>query len=394
MSFGPKKVKKVGVKLLSSNMLNRKYSGSGLASELIVEPEDRLWIPSKNLYLNYTLGGGVSYGKICEIFGNESSGKSLVAMDFGTTTQSLGGIVLWNDAEQAFDPYWARKNGLDLKRIVLYSEISIERISDWSADMALSWRSKLTNNEPILLVVDSTAALDCEANIDSAQMDAKAEMGNRAKALYKMLRIRNPLYAELGVTPIFINQLRKKVGASKFEDPDTTPGGEAMRFFASQRLAFFQKKQIKEVVNGKECWVGNEVGVRLKKNKLAPPRPSFITEIYFHEEYGKIGFEKYSNLPELLERAGAIVSKKGGMYYLKEEDGLTKICRGEEELQSMLIRDSELRAKCLSIAKINTLSKTRKKLKELNEQGINRYKVKTKVVKKQLEDTSEDDEIE
>lgn len=207
-------------KILSDSEIYKKYFGSGIASKIAVMPEKSLWIPSRHLYLNYTMGGGIPYGKICEIFGGESSGKSLVAMDFGYSAQYLGGIVLWNDAEQCFDPHWAQKNGLDLSKVIIYNETSIEKISDWAADISVSYRAKLTGNEPILIVTDSIAALDCEDNINSSQSDAKAEMGNRAKALYKYVRIRNQLFADLGITVIFINQLRKKVGVSKFEDPD------------------------------------------------------------------------------------------------------------------------------------------------------------------------------
>lgn len=206
--------------ILSEAKLSSLYPNSGLASKISVPAEDNLWLPSRSLYLNYTMGGGIPYGRICEIFGGESSGKTLVAMDFGYVAQYLGGVILWNDAEQAFDPHWAEANGLRLDRIIINNETSIEKISDWAADHCVFWRSKLTENQPIVLVTDSTAALDCEANINSKQTDAKAEMGNRAKALYKYLRIRNQLFAELGVIVIFINQLRKKVGATMWEDPD------------------------------------------------------------------------------------------------------------------------------------------------------------------------------
>jgi len=233
MPIKKKVIKKAG-SILTDAALSKKYHGMGKASEIAVLPEDSLWLPSRNIYLNYTMGGGIPYGKICEIFGGESSGKSLVAMDFGYSAQYLGGVVLWNDAEQAFDPHWAEQNGLDLDNLYLFNETSIEKISDWAADMSITFRSRLKNNQPILLVTDSTAALDCEANINGVQLDAKAEMGNRAKALYKYLRIRNQMFAELGIILIFINQLRKKVGATIFEDPDTTPGGDAMKFFAGQ----------------------------------------------------------------------------------------------------------------------------------------------------------------
>lgn len=211
---------KRGLVAITENDMKRKYPGSGLASDISVISQDTLWLPSRSIYLNYTMGGGIQYGKICEIFGGESSGKSLVALDFGYSAQFLGGVVLWNDAEQSFDPLWAQTNGLDLTRTHVYNETSIERISDWSADMAVTMRSKLVNNEPILLVTDSIAALDCEDNINSSQTNGKAEMGNRAKAIYRFLRTRNQLFSELGVVYIFINQLRKKVGATLFEDPD------------------------------------------------------------------------------------------------------------------------------------------------------------------------------
>lgn len=367
-----KKIKSVGKKILSDAEISKKYTGSGVASEITIMPEKSLWLPSRSLYLNYTMGGGIPYGKICEIFGGESSGKSLVAMDFGYGAQYLGGVVLWNDAEQAFDPAWSQKNGLDLDRVIIYNETSIEKISDWAADMSVTWRSRLKGNEPILIVTDSIAALDCEVNINSEQSDAKAEMGNRAKALYKYLRIRNQLFAELGVIVIFINQLRKKVGATMFEDPDTTPGGDAMKFFASQRLAFFRKKGIYDGTKENKVWLGNEVSVRLKKNKVAPPRPTFTTSIYFHEDFGRVGFERYDNLVGLFEKTGVVDRKKGGSrYYLKDKE----IAHGKDAFQEALEEDPELRRKLLRRAKVNTLSQTKKQIERLQDKNENRYPV-------------------
>lgn len=367
-----KKKKKVR-KVLTEKEIQRKYAGSILASNISISPDDSLWIPSRNLYLNYTMGGGIRYGRICEIFGSESSGKSLVAKDFAYSTQYLGGIVLWNDSEQAFDPIWAVANGLDLSRIIVYNESSIEKISDWLADMAYTYRSKLINNEPILFVEDSIAALDCELNINSDQFNSKAEMGNRAKALYRMVRIRNQMLAEYGITSIFINQLRQKVGATQYEDPDTTPGGNAMKFFAHQRMAFFRKKQI--VIGSKEnkIWIGNEVSVRMKKNKLAPPRSSFQTEIYFNAEHSSVGFNKYTNLAELMEKTGVVSRRKGGSrYWYKGE----VIANGRDNFQELLENDKDLRSRLLRKAGVNTLRRTESKINRLNNKGINRYKIK------------------
>ena len=225
--------------VLGSQDLAKKYPGSGVAASIVLPRENLIWIPSRCIPLNYAMGGGTPYGHICENFGEESSGKTLAALDFGYSTLSLGGEIIFNDAEQSFTADWAEKNGLNLKKIHLYNSTSVEYVSDWLADTALSIRSRLKSNEPILFIQDSLAALDCDANINSTSMDAKAEMGNRAKAIYKMLRIRNQMLAELGVTCIFINQLRKKVGAGMFEDPDTTPGGAAMKFYAHQRVGFY-----------------------------------------------------------------------------------------------------------------------------------------------------------
>jgi len=386
-----KKVVKKAGSVMTDSAISKKYYGSGKASIISILPEDALWIPSRHIYLNYTMGGGIPYGKICEIFGGESSGKSLVAMDFGYCAQYLGGIVLYNDAEQSFDSHWAKQNGLDLERTFLYPETSIELISDWAADMCITHRSKLINNEPILLITDSTAALDCEVNINSIQTDAKAEMGNRAKAIYKYLRIRNQLFSELGITLIFINQLRKKVGATMFEDPDITPGGDAMKFFAHQRMAFFQMKRITEGTKDNKIWLGNEVSIRMKKNKVAPPRPTFSTEIYFNAEYGRVGFSKYSNLSQLFIRTGAIKIKEGRRGYWL---GDNKIAEGKDDFESVIMNDEDLRKRLLKKSGVNTLSKTKMKIDRLNEGGINRYPVRAKRIVKQSEEKETTEESE
>ena len=378
-----KKVIKKAGNILSDSQMSKKYMGSGLASDITIVPDDALWLPSRNIYLNYTMGGGIPWGKILEVYGGESSGKSLLAKDFGSVVQALGGVLLWDDAEQCFDPRWAVANGLDLSKTYIYNETSIEKLSDWAADMAITHRNRLVNNEPILLVTDSIAALDCEANINGVQLDAKAEMGNRAKALYKYLRIRNQMFSELGITLIFINQLRKKVGAGLYEDPDTTPGGDAMKFFAAQRMAFFQKKQITRGKKEDKIWLGNEISVRMKKNKVAPPKPTFTTEIYFNEQYGKVGFNKYSNLSQMFLRTGIITQKTGKTGYWYDGE---KIAKGKDALEELIQEDNKLRKKLLKKSNVNTVSKTRKQMEKLKEEGVNRYPVKIKKPK------DEDDE--
>lgn len=374
------------MKLTSISASFKKY-GCGLASSIIVPKEKSLWIPSRMLAFNYQTGGGIPYGKIVEIYGEESSGKSLMAIDIAYCTQQLGGMVLWADAEHAFTADWAILNGLDLDKIILYRETAVEKISDWMADMALYYRSILKNNEPILIIVDSTAALDCLDNINSSQTDAKAEMGNRAKAIYKMFRIRNELLSDLGVASIFINQLRAKVGASKFEDPDTTPGGKALQFYASIRVGFYGSKQIKDKVHGFEDRVGRLCSIRIKKNKVAPPRPTIKgAEVYFNSDYDKkpLGFDRYFNLPDILLRLEVVTKQKGSSrYYLKDK----MLANGEAAFIKLLEKDQDLRAKLLRRAKINSISATRRKIESLN--GTNLFPVANLKVEKQAEEGDE-----
>lgn len=358
------KKKKASLKAQSQNKLRKKYAGSGTASDIVLSAEKMLWLPSRFLAFNYQLGGGIPFGKILELFGEESSGKSLLAYDFAYCCQALGGIVMWADSEHSFTRDWAEQNGLDLDRVELYTEKGIEYLSDWSMDMALYHRSQLPNNEPILLIVDSIAALDCIENINSSQLDSKAEMGNRAKAMDKWLRTRNLLWEQLGVAVILINQLRSKIGASKFEDPDTTPGGKATKFYASQRIGVYGGKQIKGKIGGYEDRVGRVTSIRVKKNKVAPPRPTIkAAEVYFHPDYKEpIGFSKYFGFVEVLERKGVITRKKGASrYYMGDK----MIANGEPALVKLIKEDSKLRKKLIRKSGINTISRTRTKMEKV-----------------------------
>ena len=198
--------KKMGMKVPTKNELIKKY-GNMIVSATDTK-ESGLWLPSTFFALNYTFGGGIPFGKILEIAGEESSGKSLIAYNFAYSCQQLGGHVIWVDAEQSWMNSWAKENGVDPDRVTIISDTRIEFIADAVADVALYIRSQLTHNEPILLVIDSIAAMDCSDNIDSKLVDGKAEMGGRAKALYKYFRVRNEFFYRLGVTQIYINQLR------------------------------------------------------------------------------------------------------------------------------------------------------------------------------------------
>lgn len=351
------------IKIPTLREIQRKFPSQYIAGE--VDESKRPWLPTRFLAFNKVTGGGCPFGKIIELFGEESSGKSLMAYDFAYCCQYLGGMVLWVDAEQSFTNDWAKKNGLDLDKIVVYRSTSIEAISDWVANMALYWRSQLTHNEPILLVLDSVSALDTDINLNSEMLNASADMGNRAKAIYKYFRIRNEMLYSLGITQVYINQLRKNLKAGMFENPDTTPGGKALAFYASIRIGLYGGKQITKKIKGKERKIGRVTSIRTIKNKVATPGPTLKgSPLYNNSKYvDSIGFDRLHFLDEILIEEEIIEKTKSGTYSYK---GKT-LCRGAEKFAELLREDDDLRRKLIRKAGINTLGATKKLLESLNE---------------------------
>lgn len=358
---------KVGIKVPSRNELLKKYGDTiKLASET---RESGLWLPSTFFALNYTFGGGIPFGKILEIAGEESSGKSLIAYNFAYTTQQLGGHVIWVDAEQSWMNSWAEANGVDPSKVTVVNDTRIENVADVVADLALFFRSQLVHNEPILLVIDSIAAMDCADNIDSKMADGKAEMGGRAKALYKYFRIRSELFYKLGITQIYINQLRTALNVGFGKDNTTTTGGAALKFYASIRAAFYAGKSITVKSKGKERKAGKLVTIRLIKNKVAPPRPTISKcPVYFNPNFHDVGFDRCFGLEDVLVENDIITKNNGGTYRLGDK----VLARGEEKFQKLLEEDDELRRKLLRKANINTIGSTRKLLDKLE---VNYYPV-------------------
>jgi recombination protein RecA len=352
---------KIGIKVPTKNELLKRYGSIiQLASDT---KESGLWLPSTFFALNYTMGGGIPFGKVLEVAGEESSGKSLIAYNFAYCCQQLGGQVIWVDAEQSWMNSWAEANGVDPSRVTVVNDTRIEYVADVVADLAIYIRSQLVNNEPILLVVDSIAAMDCADNIDSKMVDGKAEMGGRAKALYKYFRIRSELFYKLGVTQIYINQLRTALNVGFGKDNTTTTGGAALKFYASIRLAFYSGKSITMKVKSKERRVGKVVTIRTIKNKVAPPRPTISKcPVYFNPKYHEVGFERTFGLEDVLVENDIIEHAASGTYIYKGE----KICRGEEAFIRLLNENDDLRRKLLRKAEINTIGTTKKKLEAAN----------------------------
>ena len=351
------------IKIPTLREIQKKFPSQYIAGE--ADESKRPWLPTRFLAFNKVTGGGCPFGKIIELFGEESSGKSLMAYDFAYCCQYLGGMVLWVDAEQSFTNSWAEKNGLDLNKIVVYRSTSIEAISDWVANMALYWRNQLTHNEPILLVLDSISALDTDINLNSEMLNASADMGNRAKAIYKYFRIRNEMLYSLGITQVYINQLRKNLKAGMFENPDTTPGGKALAFYASIRIGLYGGKQITKKIKGKERKIGRVTSIRTIKNKVATPGPTLKgTPLYNNAKYvDSIGFDRLHFLDEILIEEEIIEKSKSGTYSYK---GKT-LCRGAEKFADLLKEDDNLRRKLIRKAGINTLGSTKKLLESISE---------------------------
>lgn len=371
--------KKGGIKVPDAKALAKKW---GLAAT--PAPDDspqQLWIPFDSLGINATLGGGLPYGRVIETAGYESTGKSLLIMNAAKNVIKLGGVVLWGDHENTWSKAWALKNGVDPKKVIVYSDNDIEGMSDWIRDVSLYWRSQLTNNEPILVVSDSIAALETTDNIEADQKNGKAQMGNRAKALDQMYRKRVRFFSRYGITFCPINQVREKIGAGLFEDSTTTPGGKATAFYSTIRLMLVRSKAIKIKIKGKEKKVGQNVYIRTAKNKISPPMDSLKTQVYFRDEAtGYVGYSRYAGFPDVLEDEG-IVIRKGSRYYLND----TMIANGEEAFLKKIDDDSELRKKLIKLSSVNTLSKTRAILEDI---GYNMFPVDGS----SSDDEDEDDE--
>lgn len=318
--------------------------------------------------------------------------NTLVAYDFAYCTQQLGGHVIWVDAEQSWDNSWAEQNGIELDKVTLINSTEIETISDAIADLSILWRSKLTHNEPILIVVDSIAAMDCTENINIKMTDGKAEMGGRAKALYKMFRIRTELLSKLGITQIYINQLRVALNVGFGQDNTTSTGGKALGFYASIRSAFYAGKQVTKKVKGKERKVGKLVSIRPIKNKVSPLRNTISkAPIYFNPKYVEyVGFDRYHGFADILVEEDVLEKTPGGIYKYK---GKT-VARGEEKFQSVVEEDDKLRRKLIKACGINTIRVTQSKIDELVEKGINLFPVDGNLDYESQSDDSEDEEEE
>ncbi|WP_297238847.1 recombinase RecA [uncultured Faecalicoccus sp.] len=285
-------------------------------------------IPSGSLLLDQALGiGGYPKGRIIEVFGPESSGKTTLALHAIAQVQKQGGRAAFIDAENAIDPVYARNLGVDIDELILSQPDSGEQ--------ALNIMLMLIESGAVdLVVVDSVAALVPQAELDGEMGDL--QVGSQARLMSKAMRKLAGIMNHNECTAIFINQLRQKVGIT-YGNPETTPGGIALKFYSSVRIDIRKADAIK---NGTDV-IGNKVRVKVVKNKVAPPFKQAILEIIYGE-----GISYVSELLDLCVDAG-IVKKSGAWYSFEGE----KIGQGKEAAKQYIKQNPEFQIKLEELLK-------------------------------------------
>jgi recombination protein RecA len=270
-------------------------------------------IPTGSLSLDIALGaGGVPKGRIVEIYGPESSGKTTLAYHVIAEAQRRGGLAAFVDAEHALDPEYARNIGVDVEKLLISQPDTGEQ--------ALEITETLVRSNAIdVLVVDSVAALVPRAEIEGEMGDS--HMGLQARLMSQALRKLTGAISKSNTCVIFINQIRMKIGVM-FGNPETTAGGQALKFYSSVRMDIRRQEQIKDGDNV----IGNHVKVKVVKNKVAPPFKAAEFDIMYNE-----GISKEGDLLDLAVKEG-LVDKAGAWYAYKEE----KIGQGREAAKQYL----------------------------------------------------------
>ncbi len=276
-------------------------------------------IPSGSLGLDIALGiGGYPRGRVIEIYGPESSGKTTLTLHAIAEAQKAGGIAAFIDAEHAFDRFYAEKLGVDVENLIISQPDNGEQ--------ALEIADNLIRSGAIdIIVIDSVAALTPKAEIEGEMGDSK--MGLQARLMSQALRKLTATISKTKCTCIFINQLREKIGIM-FGNPETTTGGNALKFYASVRLDIRRVSQIK---TGDEA-SGNHVRVKVVKNKVAPPFRQAEFDIMFGEGISKVG--------EILDVGveKGIVQKSGSWYSYNDN----KLGQGRDAVKDLLKDNPEL----------------------------------------------------
>ena len=282
--------------------------------------EDVEVIPTGSLGLDVALGvGGYPRGRVIEIYGPESSGKTTLTLHAIAEAQKKGGLAAFIDAEHAFDRNYAQKLGVDVENLIISQPDNGEQ--------ALEITDNLIRSGAIdIIVIDSVAALTPKSEIEGEMGDSK--MGLHARLMSQALRKLTGSISKTNCTVIFINQLREKIGVM-FGNPETTTGGNALKFYASVRLDIRRSTQIKDNENNV---MGNKTRVKVVKNKVAPPFKQAEFDIMYGQGISKVG--------EIIDLGVDFeIIKKAGSWFSYDE---TKLGQGRDSVKGILLDNPEL----------------------------------------------------
>ena len=298
-----------------------KQFGDGSIMKLGETPKmDVELLPSGSLSLDLALGGGWPKGRIIEIYGPESSGKTTLALHAIAEIQKQGGQAAFIDAEHALDPAYAKKIGVDTANLLISQPDNGEQALEICETLVRS-------NAVDLIVVDSVAALVPQAEIDGDMGDA--QMGLQARLMSQAMRKLTGIISKSRATVIFINQIRMKIGVM-FGNPETTTGGNALKFYASVRVDIRRIGQIKEGDNIS----GNRTKIKVVKNKIAAPFRTAEFDIMYNEGISKSGDILDLGVQyDILEKAGAFI-KYGGETLGQGREAVKKLFREKPELMA------------------------------------------------------------